>query len=108
MKFSSAIPSRAAFCRLKFRPSGWLAAFCLCAAFVPDQAEKKSGECCPPNGPKEGIELSAQARRYIEVAVIGPQTNGVWGRSIPARVSLQTSARINVGALVEGRVEEVM
>ena len=59
-------------------------------------------------GTVAGIELSAQSARFIEIAAVGPQTNRLWGRPIPGRVSLQTSARINVGALVEGRVEEVM
>jgi cobalt-zinc-cadmium efflux system membrane fusion protein len=59
-------------------------------------------------GTASGIELPAQSAKFVEIAAIALQTNQAWGRAIPARVSLQTSARINLGALVEGRVEEVL
>lgn len=55
-----------------------------------------------------GIELSSQSAQFVEIAPVGIQTNQIWGRRIPARVSLQTSAHVNVGAIVEGRVEQVL
>src|SRR5260221_2307323 len=98
----------------------WLIA--LCATFLAldlVQAEDKKPDITPPStissqtinqqasgGLAAGIELSAQSARFIEIAAVGPETNQVWGRPIPGRVSLQTSARINLGALVEGRVEQ--
>ena len=55
-----------------------------------------------------GIELSSQSARFVEIATVSRQTNQLWGRRVPARVSLQTSAHVNVGAVVEGRVEQVL
>jgi cobalt-zinc-cadmium efflux system membrane fusion protein len=80
----------------------------LVVVFLVRRHDRKPGVAAAAGGPDAGIELSANSARFVEVAVFGPQTNEFWGRSIPARVSLQTSARVNVGALVEGRVEEVM
>jgi len=88
----------------------WLIALCA-TLLAPDlvQAEDKKPAATPASGGlAAGIELSAQSARFIEIAAVGPETNQVWGRPIPGRVSLQTSARINLGALVEGRVEEVL
>jgi len=61
-----------------------------------------------PQESDAGIELSVASAQFIEIASVTQQTNGVWGRAIPARVSLQPSARMSVGALVEGRVEAVL
>jgi cobalt-zinc-cadmium efflux system membrane fusion protein len=54
------------------------------------------------------VELSPQSARFVEIAAIGPRTNQAWGRAISGRVSIPGPARINVGVLVDGRVEEVM
>jgi cobalt-zinc-cadmium efflux system membrane fusion protein len=70
--------------------------------------ETKSAEISKPAENPAGIELSPQSARFIEIAAVGVQTNQIWGRRIPARVSLQTSAHVNVGAIVEGRVEQVL
>jgi cobalt-zinc-cadmium efflux system membrane fusion protein len=55
-----------------------------------------------------GVELTPQSARFVEIATVGAHTNQLWGRRVPARVSLQTSAHVNVGAIVEGRVEQVL
>jgi cobalt-zinc-cadmium efflux system membrane fusion protein len=61
-----------------------------------------------PEHGDDGIELSAASAKFVEIAPVTPQTDGLWGRAIPGRVSLQPSARMSVGALVEGRVEAVL
>jgi len=58
--------------------------------------------------PAPGIELPRQSAQFVEIAALQPATNQIWGRPIPGRVSLQTAARVNLGALVDGRVEEVL
>jgi cobalt-zinc-cadmium efflux system membrane fusion protein len=83
----------------------------LCGFFAPTRAStdpNKPAEVSktPENPP--GIELSPQSAKYIEVAAVTVQTNQLWGRRVPARVSLQTSAHVNVGAIVDGRVEQVL
>src|SRR4051812_2718493 len=75
-----------------------------CAAT--DQNKPAEVSKTPENPP--GIELSPQSAKYIEVAPVVVQTNQLWGRRVPARVSLQTSAHVNVGAIVDGRVEQVL
>src|ERR1700759_532963 len=72
------------------------------------KAEAPKAEVSKNAETPEGIELSPQSARFIEIAAVGKQTNELWGRRIPARVSLQTSARVNVGAVVEGRVDQVL
>src|SRR5256885_2323040 len=71
------------------------------------------GKRCDCVGTKEtGCGMNPPAAtisaRFVEIAAVGPQTNRIWGRAIPGRVSLQTSARVNVGALIDGRVEEIL
>lgn len=90
----------------------------LALALWPVALVGRAGEAATAEAPKtevsknaetpEGIELSAQSARFVEIAAVGKQTNEIWGRRIPARVSLQTSARVNVGAVVEGRVDQVL
>jgi cobalt-zinc-cadmium efflux system membrane fusion protein len=71
-----------------------------------DQNKPAEVSKTPENPP--GIELSPQSAKFIEVASVGIQTNQLWGRRVPARVSLQTSAHVSVGAIVDGRVEQVL
>jgi cobalt-zinc-cadmium efflux system membrane fusion protein len=70
--------------------------------------ERAPAEAQKPAETQPGIELSPQSARFIEIATLRAPTNQLWGRRIPARVSLQTSAHVNVGAIVEGRVEQVL
>ena len=87
------------------------AALALIGVFLVRAHDKKPIDppaCGAPCAAAEGIELSAQSAQFVEIASVGWQTDQLWGRPIPARVSFPTSARINLGALVEGRVEEVL
>src|SRR3954468_14101651 len=72
----------------------------------PEQA--KTAEPSKKTESAPGIELSSQSAEFVEIARVGVQTNQIWGRRVPARVSLQTSAHVNVGAIVDGRVEQVL
>ena len=68
---------------------------------------QKLRESAGPDDPP-ALELSAASAKFVEIATVGAQTNQVWGRAIPARVTLQISARASVGATVEGRVEQIL
>jgi cobalt-zinc-cadmium efflux system membrane fusion protein len=78
------------------------------ALLVSEAEQEKSPATTKPHRPGPGLEIPAESVPFIEIATVGPLTNAVWSRPIPGHVSLQTSARISVGALVDGRVEEVL
>lgn len=85
---------------------GLLSIFIGAVSAATDQSKGAEVTKTPENPP--GIELSQRSARFVEVATVGVQTNQLWGRRVPARVSLQTAAHVNVGALVDGRVEQVL
>lgn len=89
----------------------FFAAAALCVAAVSISCLGVEPQKKPEVAPGEanpGIELSPESARFVEIAPAGAQTNQIWGRRIPARVALQTAAHVNVGAVVEGRVELVL
>ncbi len=78
-------------------------------AMVRAEPEKNAAvKAVAETAPAPGLELPKESLQFVLVAAARNETNEIWGRPIPGRVSLQTAARVNLGALVDGRVEEVL
>src|SRR5262249_33842910 len=90
--------------------SGWLTVFCSTglALAVAGSDDEKSAAHTTSGAVPARITLPAPSARFVEIAQIVPQSNQLWGRRIPGRVSFPTSGRMNAGVLVEGRVEDIL
>ena len=53
------------------------------------------------------VELSPESAKFVEIGPVGPRKDPAWSRPVAGRVSIPAPARIAVGAIVDGLVQEI-